>query len=63
MGALYSFYVFSLNVLIYEIGGTASVVVLPQKKKSRLMARLKMNEVIWLSVSCWLEEGWSVNTK
>lgn len=33
MGALYSFYVFSLNVLIYEIGGTASVVVLPQKKK------------------------------
>lgn len=22
-----------------------------------------MNEVIWLSVSCWVEEGWSVNTK
>lgn len=62
--ALNSFCIFSLNVLIYEIEGTASAVVLPhKKKKSRLMAHVKMNEVIWLSVSCRVEEGWSVNTK
>lgn len=36
--AFYSFCIFSLNVLIYEIGGTASVVVLPQKKKKKVKA-------------------------
>ena len=23
---------------------------------------VKINEVIWLSASCWLEEGWLMNT-
>lgn len=27
------------------------------------MALTKMDEAIWLSVSCWAEEGWPVNTK
>lgn len=39
------------------------VLLCSSSKRSRIMAHAKINEVIWLSAPCRVEEGWRVNTK